>query len=187
MISKSPERNTFQRDAYVKRCEEQGEPVDPKMVEFYEGFNDEQADREADPEWQKANMEYDMRTCDWLLEKVRTDDLYAQNLYAALCNNEFQQLEAWPILKGETWSCSWRYAGGIIADMQQKGDYIDWYCSGIKGPTVSAEEFAMMGEDQQADWKMSQGFVSEGLVTDDVREDLQRLGWTVLDNDSEQV
>mgnify|MGYP003705677079 CR=1 FL=1 len=28
---------------------------------------------------------------DWILEKVRESDVYAQHLYAAMCNNEFQK------------------------------------------------------------------------------------------------
>lgn len=32
------------------------------------------------------------------------------------------------------YSCSWRYAGGLVADMRDKGeDYLDFYCSGHEG------------------------------------------------------
>ena len=73
-----------------------------------------------------------MRTSKVMVEKVRSREEYAQNLYAALCNNTFQQNEVWPRLTGTTWSCSWRSSGGIVADMRGSGDYIDWYCSGIR-------------------------------------------------------
>ena len=78
-----------------------------------------------DPESRKDNMEYDLLTTDWILEKVRSSKVYAQNLYCAMCNNDFIKREMWPLLKEQTWSCSWRYAGGIIANMRQQGDYID--------------------------------------------------------------
>ncbi len=59
-----------------------------------------------------------------MLEKVRGDQVYAQHLYAAMCNNEFTKREMWPILKDERWNCSWRHAGGIIADMREEGEEI---------------------------------------------------------------
>jgi hypothetical protein len=69
-----------------------------------------------------------------------------------LCNNRF-------FYGDKEWTCSWRHAGGIIADMLEKGDYIDWYCSGIGHNT--------------------NGYVGEGFVTDEIRLDLLKLGWTV--------
>ena len=78
-----------------------------------------------------------------------------------------------PVLRDQRWSCTWRYAGGIIADMQQKGDYIDWYCSGIAGgdePDVY----------EQAQDLQRKNHVSEGEITAEVREDFLRLGWWVV-------
>jgi len=82
------------------------------------------------------DLEYDLRSTEWVIEKVKADKVYAQHLYAAMCNNDFMRNEVWPILTEKKWSCSWRHAGGIIADMRGEGDYIDWYCSGI----VDADE-----------------------------------------------
>lgn len=121
--------------------------IDPNLIE-----NDE--------DWKKNNLEYEMKSNDWLVQKVKDNWVYAQNLYAAMCNREFQKLEPWPMLKEETWSCSWRYAGGIIAEMRGEGDYMDWYCSGIYARS---------------------GTVSESEVTDEIRQDLIKLGWRVLD------
>lgn len=162
-MAKSPERNTFQRDKYIERQTEKGLANDPetdKMLEMYEMFDRQKKEREQTPEWQKDNMEYDLRTTDWILKKVRESDVYAQNLYAAMCNNEFIKNDVWPILTQEAWGCSWRYAGGIIADMREEGDYIDWYCRGIGCDAESGE-------------------VGEGEVTDKIREDLLKLGWLV--------
>lgn len=171
-ISKSPERNTFQAQSYLKKLEENPNDQDAlDMIEFYENWKREADLREQDPEWQKNNMEYDMRTCDWMLEKVRSSESYAQNLYAAMCNNDFQKLDVVPILKEETWGASWRSAGGIVANMRQQGDYIDWYCSGIRGGPLG-------GAEDEAAWD-DKGYVPEGMITDEIRSDLQRLGWAV--------
>ena len=110
------------------------------------------------------NLEEDIRACAWMLKKVQVSETYAQNLYAAMCNNVFQRNEVWPRLKDEYWSCSWRSAGGIIAELRGQGDYMDWYCSGIFG-VGEADSF--------------QGYVSESTVTDEIRQDLFAIGWMV--------
>ena len=120
--------------------------------------------------WMKNNLEYDLRSNEYIAEKCKVDS-YAQNLYAALCNNDFMRNEMWPILKEETWGCSWRYAGGIIADILQHGDYLDWYCSGI-GDGLG-----------NGDGDGSKGYVAESVVTDEIRTDLLSIGWIVLDNE----
>ena len=110
------------------------------------------------------NLEADIRACAWMLKKVQDNETYAQNLYAAMCNNVFQKNEVWPRLRDEYWSCSWRSAGGIVAELRDQGDYMDWYCSGIFG-VGEADSF--------------QGYVSESTVTDEIRQDLFAIGWTV--------
>jgi hypothetical protein len=88
----------------------------------------------------------------------------------------------WPILKDQRWSCSWRHAGGIIADMQEKGDYIDWYCSGIRDiRTLSESEIANLTEQEQFAYKAGQGYVGEGCVTEEIKNDLYKLGWLVIE------
>jgi hypothetical protein len=174
-LSLSPERNTFQKSSYVEKLIENPDDDSSKsMLNYYEEWNIEELNRMHDPEWQKNNMEYDLLSTEWILEKVRASDTYAQNLYAAMCNRSFQKLDVIPILKSETWSCSWRHAGGIIADMQQKGDYINWYCSGI-GDGLG-----------NGDMDSTKGYVSESCVTDEIKQDLERLGWVVLPEDSDE-
>ena len=169
-ISKSPERHTFQKEGYVKRQAEKGEPISQAYLDFFQKIIEDDKKKFQTPESRVRNMEYDLLTTDWILEKVRTDDAYAQNLYAAMCNNGFIRLEVIPVLKGEEWGCSWRYAGGIIADMRQQGDYIDWYCSGIRND-FNDEEAGKAWDERK--------YVPEGCVTDEIRNDLQRLGWAV--------
>jgi hypothetical protein len=162
-ISNSPERHTFQRDGYIERCKKDGKEPDPSVVEMYNSWakNDKFANR---PE---NDLEYDLRTCDWILAKARASKSFAQNIYAALCNMRWQKLDTFPILKDEYWSCSWRSAGGIVADMLQKGDYIDWYCSGIRNG------FDMGGSPEEG----PVGYVPEATVTEEIRVDFQKIGW----------
>ena len=137
------------------------------------------------------NMERDLCTSPMMLAKVRDSRVYAQHLYAAMCNNDFQKNDVWPTLKGETWSCSWRHAGGIVADMREQGDYLDWYCSGIYDDQIMEPSlFDDLAEDQQTHYKdslyykESRTFVPEGVVTDEIRFDLLILGWVVQDQNS---
>ena len=111
---------------------------------------------DKDSNLNKKDLEYDLRSTEWILNKVRSSEDYARLLYSALCNNQFLNQAMWELIKNEPWSCSWRYAGGIIADMREEGDYLDWYCSG-----------------------------NEGLVAEVVKDDLYELGWTVVtDNEN---
>jgi hypothetical protein len=175
-ISKSLERNTFQKEGAIRRAEEKGEEPNQAYIDMWDQIKIDEANKIHDPAWQKDNMEYDLRSTDWILEKVRNNDNYAQNLYAAMCNNEFIKREMWPILKDQRWSCSWRHSGGIIADMQEKGDYIDWYCSGI-GNKESG--FGLDGYEPTPD-PDGRDYVPESAVTEEIENDLYTLGWLVV-------
>lgn len=169
-VSKSPQRNTFQKENYIKRCIEEGKTPNEAYLKMYDDI------AAADAAWanqeHKNDLEYDLRTTDWILVKARASDAYAQNIYAALCNMRWQKLDVMPILKEELCSYSWRYAGGIVADMLQQGDYIDWYCSGIGG--VNAEYDA---KETQEEWSKRTGYVPESHITEEIRADFQKLGW----------
>jgi hypothetical protein len=116
------------------------------------------------------NLEHDITATSWFCEKIRNSDSYAQNLYAAMCNMRFMKLDVLPILKNDYWSCSWRYAGGIVARIQGKGDYMNWYCSGMGGvATYNLEE----GDAFMAKMK----YVPEGTVTEEIEADLKKIGW----------
>ena len=174
-VSKSPDRHTFQKEGYVKRQEEAGEPLNEDYLDLFDKILDDHNRKFEDPATHVNNMEYDLLTTDWILAKVRASDSYAQNLYAAMCNNDFTKRELWPILKEEKWSASWRYAGGIIADMRQEGDYIDWYCSGMGGLN---QEYDQKETNEQ--WQKRTGYVPESVVTEEIEQDLNRLGWIVI-------
>lgn len=102
----------------------------------------------------EPNLENDLMNCDWIRKKCETSESYSQNLYASLCNRIF-------IKDGQDWSCSWRYAGGIVADLRSdvySEDYLNWYCSGI----LSQED----------------DYICEGDITGEITNDLFKLGWT---------
>jgi hypothetical protein len=116
-------------------------------------------------------MDLDMLRSEWLVEKAMASDTYAQNLYAAMCNREWQHQDVWTVLNDQVWSCSWRSAGDIVANIQGKGDYMDWYCSGMTGIPDNHGQTPKQ-------------FVPEGHITAEIREDLAKLGWHPVDIES---
>lgn len=104
---------------------------------------------------QNFNLERDLYRSDKIADKVQNLS-YARDLYAALCNNSWIHKDVMEILKNEGYNCSWRYAGGIVARLRGKGDYMDFYCSSI-------DDYA----------------TPEGVVTDEIRHDLNEIGWVL--------
>ena len=101
-----------------------------------------------------VNLKNNLLNSEDIKNKCKTSGIYSQNLYAALCNNRF-------FYGDKEWTCSWRYAGGLVAGLVDGGgDYMDYYCSGI-GVGIN------------------EGFVSESAVTDEIRLDLIKIGWIV--------
>jgi len=120
-------------------------------------------------------LDLDICQCDWLVEKIRTDKNYAQNLYAAMCNQDWQYQDVWCVLTNRTWGASWRRAGGIVADIEGNGgDYMDWYCSGMGDETPDTNRWH----------DRPKTFVREGTVTDEIREDLAKIGWIPVESKS---
>ena len=99
------------------------------------------------------NLEEDLKRIDWLCFKCKRSNTYAQNLYAALCNNTFNKLNT-------DWSCSWRKSGDIVSKMIGSGSYLDWYCSGIDINESSEGKF-----------------IQEGEITSEISSDLLNIGW----------
>ena len=111
------------------------------------------------------SLDFDICQCAWLVEKIRNDKNYAQNLYAAMCNQDWQYQDVWGVLTNQTWGCSWRSAGGIIADIRGSGeDYQNWYCSGMTGNPDNHGHTPKQ-------------YVKEGTVTDEIQKDLAQIGW----------
>ena len=79
-----------------------------------------------------------------LSHKLKEDIGYAEAMYASLCNMKWKHISS-----GDIYSCTWRYAGGLIAELRDKGEnYLDFYCNG-----------------------------KEGYVREDIIKDLRQLGW----------
>ena len=115
---------------------------------------------------EKQALDLDLYRATWICDKAKNSKYYAQNVYAALCN-EWQPKQVWAILKDQTWGCSWRHAGSIVAKMINSGDYLDFYCSGI-------QDFSR----DEADPNFGPGlYVPEGTITEEIREDFALLGW----------
>jgi len=80
----------------------------------------------------------------YLLKDKLTDGKYATDMYRALSNMRWRNRGT-----GEVYSCSWRYAGGLIAEIRDKGEnYLAFYCSG-----------------------------REGYILEEIETDLNNLGW----------
>lgn len=180
-MNSSPDRGTFHSQCRREDVLKEGGDPD-KDEDYLEAVERERSwlnlvkKREASKAWKENNLEYDLRSTKWICDKAKSSESYAQNIYAAMCNQDWQRNDVWPLLKGQTYSCSWRYAGGIVADMIEKGDYIDWYCSGIRGGDEP---------DVYNNVSLPGNFVSEGTVTDEIREDFFKLGWVPVDNHDE--
>lgn len=103
----------------------------------------------------EPSLEKDLSTNITIKEKCKHSEVYSQNLYAALCNNRF-------FYGDKEWTCSWRYAGGLVSEINGGDDYMDYYCSGISN---------------------REGFVGEGFVTDEIKLDLMKMGWIIKSYD----
>jgi hypothetical protein len=99
-----------------------------------------------------------------VISYLRDRDI-AIEFYAALCNTtwkkvnhiskEEQVIEKLKGIDSSIWDCSWRYAGGIIAEIRDTNykteeDYVDFYCNG-----------------------------NEGTITERVRKCFWNMGWVI--------
>lgn len=150
-FSTSPDRHTFQRNCQKEHFEE-GQ-ITREVFDKLEKMWDEARQKDAVPS-EEISLENDLRSSKAIVFKCQTSKEYSQNLYSALCNNDF-------VKDGVTWHCSWRHAGGIVANLNGHGDYIDWYCSGI-------------GKDAP--------YVCEGTITDQIKNDIESFGWKIIEN-----
>jgi hypothetical protein len=95
----------------------------------------------------KISLQEDM-AADPRIVALCEDPKIAADFYSALCNVVWEKKVPLPedeqiiaTLKGlepTTWSCSWRFAGGIIAGIRNehyniRESYLDFYCSGNEG------------------------------------------------------
>lgn len=147
----SPDRFNF----LINTCRQNlSNPLDEsfqKAMSFYQACKI----KDGDSAFKENDLEYDLRSCEWIVEKCKNSKVYSQNVYAALCNNSF-------LKNNVEWHCSWRHSGGVVANLNEKGDYIDWYCSGIP---------------YDNEHPVKDGYVSEGFTTAEIIEDFKKIGW----------
>ena len=91
------------------------------------------------------SLELELYQSTYLVDRCNQDpEGFGQQLYAALCNATWIHKDT-----GLEYSCSWRYAGGIVSTMAYSmDDYMRYYSSG-----------------------------NEGTVTDEILTELDKLGW----------
>lgn len=109
------------------------------------------------------SLEKDMKADPQIVSLCGEEEV-ARDFYRALCNMRWRKLDhraedeqIVDKLKGEepdVWSCSWRYAGGIIADIRndhhgKSEDYMDFYCSGDEGKVTELVD----GHFERLGWK----------------------------------
>ena len=134
----------------------------------------------------KYDLVEDIRNSPEIMAKIRAEDKrYAQNLYAAWCNMQWCPRELFPALRQDPdkdlWSASWRSAGGIVADLRNKGeDYMDYYCSGMRGG------LSFDGKEDDEYFERT-GYVSESDVTEEIAKDLASIGWFAVPYDDKDL
>jgi hypothetical protein len=139
----SPDRYYFH-----KKCDKKNLDEGTISQDYYNEWTrywDDAKIKDTIPTTDLPDLEYELRTSDYIHDKCVSSENYCKDLYAALCNNEFTK-------GSKTCSYTWRTVGGIIANILEKGDYIDWYLSG-----------------------------NEGFITDEIKQDLENMGWYAYD------
>lgn len=149
----SPQRFEFLRN--IRESAFQQGQISEEQLRDWQSYVDECRRKDSVPDINEdPSLEQDLRYSKYISDKCKASEIYSQNLYAALCNNEFSKQD-------KIWSCSWRSAGGIVANLREEGDYINWYCSGIGSEAP---------------------FLPESLVSDEIRKDIEDLGWAIIEN-----
>jgi len=71
-----------------------------------------------------------------LKNKMVKDIDFAKDVYKALCNTQWREADG-----SYVYGCTWRYAGGLIAEIRNRGEtYLDFYLSGREGQVTPKVE-----------------------------------------------
>lgn len=152
----SPQRFEFLKDTRSNAFKEGS--ITSEQYEEWMNYIQQCSNADSVPDIEdQPSLEQDLRYSETISNKCKASEVYSQNLYAALCNNEFKKDE-------KTWSCSWRHSGGIVANLREEGDYINWYCSGIGSEAP---------------------YVGESVITDEVRKDIEGFGWSIIEHSTD--
>jgi len=135
----------------------------------------------------KYNMEDDIMSSSIICQKCSANRWYAQNLYAAMCNNIWQKIDVTAILRDDSWGISWRGSGRVVAEainshrQDSKHNYMDFYCSGMASGFM--EDVTESGEQNV----MYVGYLPEGTVSEVIRQDLRDIGWHCIDENGKKM
>ncbi len=112
-------------------------------------------DESVDDDEEMHSLELELYQAKHLVRRCQRDpDGFARDLYRALCNVTWKHVDG-----VDTYSCSWRYAGGIVSTMAYGLDeHMMFYACG-----------------------------NEGTVSDDVLTELVKLGWEPTEDKDEQT
>ena len=100
-----------------------------------------------------VSIHNDIKNADFLVKKIRDNSIYAQNLYAGLCNNEF-------VKNGNESGDTFRGNASFLAELCDL-DYYQLYWSG--GSSIENKEYKKWGE-----------------LTSEVEKDLLKIGWRLF-------
>lgn len=74
-------------------------------------------------------------------ERMKTDEELCRKIWSSLANVDWYYIGERPLLLEVSYS--FRAAGGMIANIIERGDYMDWYCSGPDGIINNEFRYAM--------------------------------------------
>lgn len=149
------------------------------------------------PALKNQSLKQALKGTPWISEKIKRSEIYAQNMYAALCSNVFMSPSAQEGAVDEESEevlsrLSWREAGALVAEIRDGETFLDWYCSGIfiddrQGNAGNDSGFSevkcntgnvdMASNTNETASRTIESFVPEQTITPEVRLDLETLGW----------
>jgi len=119
----------------------------------------------------RPNLEEELNS-KLIKEKILTRENFDLELYRALCNNRF-------IKDNESWSCSWRHAGSIVAKLkltaQEEKDEQDK----DKDKDVDVKEYWLCGDDYCMDYLEYYCSGKEGEISERIKRTIENLGWSI--------
>lgn len=105
-------------------------------------------------------LEQNIKNTKWLVQKIKKNQFYAQNLYAALCYHTFVKANAYDILCANHVTINSLAAAQLMIEFYPETIELDWIPTNV--------------------YKIAAGFVRPGYITSEVAQDLNQLGWKVI-------
>lgn len=106
-----------------------------------------------------TNLYTDLIKHELIVGKAKSSAKYAQNLYAALSDT------SWKSSDNNISKLSWEQASSLVSSICNDADAYRWYASGIN--------------DGGAGGCYAYGIIQESVVTNEIKNDLLSIGWTL--------